>query len=119
MRSAGTRGVVHSSQQRGPRHQKKHPHRAARRLNGGRPLKPWGLGGPAGGQGVSPHRIRIPTSSHSCRLSFPLDATPEQVDNFVIERRDVVGFATRNEVSVDDHLPIDPFRAGILQIALE
>jgi hypothetical protein len=60
-----------------------------------------------------------PTSSHSCHLSLPLYATPEQVDNFVIERRDVVGFATRNEISVDDHFPIDPFRPSILQIALE
>jgi 3-hydroxymyristoyl/3-hydroxydecanoyl-(acyl carrier protein) dehydratase len=37
----------------------------------------------------------------------------------VIERRDVIGFATRNEISVNDHFPIDPFSPGILQIALE
>jgi hypothetical protein len=42
---------------------------------------------------------------HSCRLSWPLDAAPQKL---VIERLDVVGFAPRNEISVDDDVPIDP-----------
>ena len=77
-------------------------------------------GEPGAATGTAPGRAAEVTMHRvSCRLTLTCQGAAEELDHFTVECGDVIRLAAGDEIAIDHHFLIHPFRAGVLKIGLE